>query len=153
MAGDVSKPFGDEKGYQFWALFGVGIILLARVSMSANISFGPFTAKVIQNRCLLPFFPTICTALIAITASFQLYSIDHLKNSVRISLRNNLSLAKLRGGAAIRPRRGLLTQLSSASVSGASLEKAIDAFSTALEIDTIELAFRSGTRYQLCGLS
>ncbi|ERH02684.1 MAG: hypothetical protein J07HN6_00723 [Halonotius sp. J07HN6] len=49
MAGDVSRPFGDVKGYQFWALFGVGIILLARISMASNIPLGPFTATIFET--------------------------------------------------------------------------------------------------------
>ena len=49
MAGDLSRPFGDVKGYQFWALFGVFVILAARVSMASDIPLGPFTATLYET--------------------------------------------------------------------------------------------------------
>lgn len=49
MAGDLSRPFGDLKGYQFWALFGVLVILAARVSMASDIPLGPFTATLYET--------------------------------------------------------------------------------------------------------
>ncbi|MFK5602614.1 hypothetical protein [Haloferax volcanii] len=49
MAGDLSRPFGDVKGYQFWALFGVAIILVFRVLMASDIPLGPFTATLYET--------------------------------------------------------------------------------------------------------
>lgn len=43
MTGDVRNPFGDMKGYQFWALLGVLTIAGTRVLLAFDIPLGIFT--------------------------------------------------------------------------------------------------------------
>jgi len=69
MPGDVSRPFGDLKGYQFWALLGVVIILAARVAVASQIPLGPFTATILVTNQ----FNVIVTDLIGTGMVFSGY--------------------------------------------------------------------------------
>lgn len=46
MPGDVSKPLGDLKGYQFWTIVGMFIIVATRVLLAYDISMGPFALSI-----------------------------------------------------------------------------------------------------------
>lgn len=68
MAGDLSRPFGDVKGYQFWALFGVVIIFGARIAMASGVPLGPFTATLIENQQYAVVLTDILGTLMVVSA-------------------------------------------------------------------------------------
>lgn len=49
MPGDIQNPFGQVKGYQFWALFGGATVVGPRILLAYEISLGVLTEPLIAG--------------------------------------------------------------------------------------------------------
>lgn len=45
MPGDISRPLGDLKGYQFWTIIGFFLVFGVRVALAFDVPMGVFGAK------------------------------------------------------------------------------------------------------------
>lgn len=71
MAGDVRNPFGDLKGYQFWAIFGGLVVIAARVLLAYDVPLGPFTILLWEDSLFSLYISDVIGFLLASNAYFD----------------------------------------------------------------------------------
>lgn len=68
MAGDVRNPFGDLKGYQFWALMGLLLVFIPRILLAFEIPLGIFTMPIWEGEGTRIILTDFVGSLIATTS-------------------------------------------------------------------------------------